>query len=274
MTRAKFNVEFLLIIPVFLFMLIFYIYPLISMLTMSFWDNGFSIQEYINIFKTNLYYTVFFRSVFLALLVTIFCLIIGYPLSYYITYSKHKLLLFGIVAISMWLGIIIRSYGWMGVLGENGILNYFIGALGFTTKSLLFNKGAVIVGMVHILMPYMVLPIFAVMSNIPDNVLRASKSLGATNFYTFLKVYLPLSLPGILAGSLLVFIQAIGFYITPALLGGREDVMIAQLIELQVNQLLNWPFAAALATTLLLITTFTLIICSKFVPLKLLWGGK
>ncbi|GAB3794019.1 ABC transporter permease [Virgibacillus kimchii] len=274
MLKKKFSVEFLLIIPVFLFMIVFYIYPLMNMLTMSFWDGGFTFKEYLNIFQTNLYYNVFFRSLQIAALVTIFSLLIGYPLAYYITYSKKKLLLFGIVAISMFLGIIIRSYGWMGVLGENGVLNYIISSLGLSTQSMLYNKGAVIVGMIHILMPYMVLPIFAVMSNIPDNVLKASKSLGATNPYTFIKVYFPLSLPGILAGSLLVFIQAIGFYITPALIGGRSEVMIAQLIELQVNELLNWPFAAALATSLVLITTLSLIIVSRIVPLNLLWGGK
>src|SRR5699024_2963892 len=111
--------------------------------------------------------------------------------------SKHKLLLFGIVAVSMWLGIIIRSYGWMGLLGENGVFNYFIQLLGIPTESLLFNRGAVIVAMVHILLPYMVLPLFAVMSNIPDNILKASRSLGGSNAYTFMKVYFPLSIPGI-----------------------------------------------------------------------------
>jgi ABC-type spermidine/putrescine transport system permease subunit I len=274
MKNNKISIEFLLIIPVFLFMAVFYIYPLVNMLSISFWDDGFTFQQYINVFKTDLYYNVFLRSVTLAGLVTFFSFLIGYPLAYYITYSKHKLLLFGVVMISMWLGIIIRSYGWMGILGESGILNYFLGLLGFSTKTMLYNKGAVIIGMVHILMPFMVLPIFSVMSNIPKNVLGASKSLGATNLYTFIKVYFPLSLPGILAGALLVFIQSIGFYITPALLGGSKEVMIAQLIEVQVNDLLNWPFAGALATTLLLITTLTLYLCSKFVPLNLLWGGK
>lgn len=268
------SIEFMLIIPVFMFMFIFYVFPMFKMLGMSFWNEGFTFQEYVNIFQTDLYYRVFFRSLEIALYVTIISLLIGYPLAYYITYSKQKLLLFGVVAISMWLGVIIRSYGWMGVLGENGLLNFFISSLGIPTESLLYNRGAVIVGMVHILLPYMVLPLFAVMSNIPDNVLRASNSLGATNPYTFIKVYFPLSLPGILAGSLLVFIQAIGFYITPALLGGKDEVMIAQLIEIQVNELLNWPFASALATTLLLITTLSLIVSSRVVPLKLLWGGK
>lgn len=274
MRQKKISVEFMLIIPVFLFMIIFYIYPLFKMLSMSFWDGGFNFQYYLSIFQTDLYYKVFFRSVEVALYVTVLSFIIGYPLAYYITYSKQKVLLLGIVAISMWLGIIIRSYGWMGVLGENGVLNFIMQSIGIPLQSLLYNQGSVIVGMSHILLPYMVLPLFAVMSNIPDSVLKASKSLGASNPYTFVRVYFPLSLPGILAGSLLVFIQAIGFYITPALLGGQEEIMIAQLIEIQVNDLLNWPFAAALATTLLLITTISLVISSRVVPLNLLWGGK
>ncbi|TLQ01059.1 ABC transporter permease [Nesterenkonia salmonea] len=268
--------ELWLIMPVFMFMAVFYAYPLLNMLAGSFEgdEGGFTLAEYRAIFDSDLYLRVFLRSLEISFWVTLISLLISYPFAYFAVYSKYTLLLFGVVAMSMWLGIIIRSYGWMGVLGDGGVLNYFIGFLTEDTSTWLYNRSAVVIGMVHILMPYMVLPLFAVMRSIPDNVLMASKSLGARNFYTFLKIYVPLSMPGILAGCLLVFIQSIGFYVTPALIGGRSEVMIAQLIELQVRDLLNWPFASALAATLLVITAVSLLICSRFVPLKLLWGGR
>jgi putative spermidine/putrescine transport system permease protein len=274
MLKRKLSIELILVIPVLIFMCIFYIYPLFNLLILSFGENQFTMSNYQKVFMTDLYYTVFFRSIKIAFLVTLFSLLIGYPFAYYVTYSKKKLMLFGFVAISMWLGVIIRSYGWMGVLGEQGLLNYLLSLVGISYESLLYNEKAIILGMVYILMPFMILPIFSVMSNINNNILLASKSLGATNFFTFIKVYFPMSLPGILAGSLLVFIQSIGFYITPSLLGGRNDIMIAQLIDTQVSELLNWPFASALAVLLLLITTLSLVLCSKIVPIKLLWGGK
>ncbi|MFD5823107.1 ABC transporter permease [Nesterenkonia xinjiangensis] len=268
--------ELWLILPVFLFMIVFYFYPLISLLSLSFeGPEGFTLSHYATLFQTDLYLRVFLRSIEVSLWVTLFSLLIGYPFAYYAVYSKVKLLLFGVVLISMWLGIIIRSYGWMGVLGDGGLVNYILGLLGRQeTSTWLYNEQAVVIGMVHILMPYMILPVYAVMRSIPDNVLKASRSLGASNRYTFFKVYAPLTLPGVLAGSLLVFIQSIGFYITPALIGGRNEVMIAQLMEVQVNDLLNWPFASALATALLIVTVVALLVTSRVVPLKLLWGGR
>lgn len=264
-----------LLIPIGLFFIIFYVYPLLSMMSRSFLlENGFSLGEYKNIFETKLYIKVFFKTLKIAAIVTLLTIIIGYPLAYFITYAKNKLVLFGIVAISMWLGVIIRSYGWITILGKHGLINYVLSFLGITNDTMLYNQTAVIIGMIHILLPYMILPLFTVMATIPQNILNSSLSLGATNFYTFSKVFFPLSIPGILAGSLLVFIQSIGFYITPALIGGREDAMIAQLIDIQVNDLLNWPFASALATILLIVTMGILFVSSKFVPLDILWGGK
>lgn len=265
----------LLLIPIGLFFIIFYLYPLFSMMSRSFLvDSGFTLEQYKNIFKTKLYIKVFFKTLKIAVIVTFLAILIGYPLAYFITYAKNKILLFGIVAISMWLGVIIRSYGWITILGQHGLINYVLSFLGITNDTMLYNQTAVIVGMIHILLPYMILPLFTVMATIPQNILNSSLSLGASNFYTFVKVFFPLSIPGILAGSLLVFIQSIGFYITPALIGGREDAMIAQLIDIQVNDLLNWPFASALATILLIVTMGILFISSKFVPLDILWGGK
>lgn len=265
----------LLLIPIGLFFIIFYLYPLFSMMSKSFFlDGDFSFGEYKSIFETQLYIKVFIKTLKIAVIVTMLAILIGYPLAYFITYANNKIILFGIVAISMWLGVIIRSYGWITILGKHGLINYLLSFLDISKDTMLYNQMAVIIGMVHILLPYMILPLYTVMATIPRNILNSSLSLGASNFSTFVKVFFPLSVPGILAGSLLVFIQSIGFYITPALIGGREDAMIAQLIDIQVNELLNWPFASALATILLIVTMGILFISSKFVPLDILWGGK
>lgn len=273
--RKRISGELLLLLPILLFMIVFYIYPLLNLFKISLYDNGeLTLAHFAKLFSTDLYLRVFWRSVRLALFVTLVSFLLGYPLAYYIQYSKRKLELFGIVALSMWLSVIIRSYGWVGVLGTNGVLNYILSLADLPGLKLLHSETAVIIGMVHILLPYMVLPIYSVMNGMNHNVIKASKSLGASNGYTFAKVYFPISLPGVIAGCLLVFIQAIGFYITPALLGSPRNIMIAQLIDLQVNELLNWPFASVLSVFLLTITVVSLYICSKVVPMKLLWGGK
>lgn len=276
MTRRKLlSNEFVLLLPILLFMLIFYCYPLLNLLKISVYGNdGFTLEHFVKLFSKDLYIRVFWESVKIAVNVTLISLLVGYPFAYYISYSNYKLALFGAVAMSMWLGVMIRNYGWMGVLGENGIINYFLTLAGIEKVKILHTNTAVIIGMVHILLPYMVLPIYSVINGINQNILRASQSLGANNLYTFGKVFFPMSIPGVIAGCLLVFIQAIGFYITPALLGGPNDIMIAQLIDIQVNELLNWPFASVLAVFLLTITVLSLLVCSKLVPMKLLWGGK
>jgi len=174
----KIPIEATLILPVLIFLFVFYIFPLLKMVNLSVISEGsFSLEEYKNIFTTGLYSKVFIGSIKTSVLVTALALFIGYPLAYFTTYSKHKLLLFGVVAISMWLGIIIRSFGWIGVLGDGGALNYLIKFLNIPTHSMLYNRAAVVIGMTHILLPYMVLPLFAVMSNIPQNILKSSKSL-------------------------------------------------------------------------------------------------
>ena len=138
--------------------------------------------------------------------------------------------------------------------------------------TLLHTTFAVIVGMVHMMLPFMILSLFSVMKGIDMRLLRAASSLGANLFQTFVKVYFPLSLPGVAAGSLLVFIFSLGFFITPALLGGREDMMISMLIEVQVSDLLNWGFASTLSVILLVMTLILFYIYNRFLGLDRIWG--
>ena len=201
----------------------------------------------------------------IALLVTLTVLVISYPLAYYMAHHsgwRFMLVLFCIV-VPYFTSIIVRTYAWMVLLGRKGLINQALMALGVIDEplSMLYSKGAVLVGMVYVLMPYMVLTLYATMKSIDPSFMRAARGLGAGAFYAFWRVYFPMSVHGVLSGALIVYILAIGFFITPALMGGPADVMIAMLIERAVEITFDWSGAAVmslvlLAATLLLYTIY------------------
>ena len=183
--------------------------------------------------------------------------------------------LIAMVLLPFWVSSLVRTYGWMVLLGREGVVNRSLAALGVIDRPLplMFNTLGVILGMVHILLPFMVFPIYSVMRGLDPALVRAAYGLGARPRAAFLRVYLPLTVPGIAAGCLLVFVVAIGFFVTPALLGGRGNIVIAMLIEEQVNQVLNWGFAAALAVALLAVTLVAVAVINRFVKIETVSGG-
>nr|WP_249729751.1 ABC transporter permease [Chelatococcus sp. YT9] len=215
------------------------------------------------------------RTFLIAVIVAFCCLILAYPVALYAAKSKNllsKAILVG-AALSFWISFIVRTYAWMVILGNNGpviALFKFFGVV--PTPKILFTSTATVIGMVHIMMPYMILSLYSVVSRIEPNLERAAISLGASNWRAFLHVYFPLSLPGVVNGCLLTFIFCIGFYVTPALLGGPQDQMIGSIIAMQINDLLEWGMASALAVMLLAVTFITLFIYDRFVGLDRLWG--
>jgi ABC-type spermidine/putrescine transport system permease subunit I len=178
------------------------------------------------------------------------------------------------ILIPFWTSILVRSYSWMVLLGKEGIINEALRAMGRTSEpiQLMHTRFAVYVGMIHILLPFMILPLYAVMRGIDRNLLRAAENLGAAPWSVFRRVFLPLSLPGIAAGCLLVFILALGFFITPALLGGQKDVMISMLIEQQVSQL-KWGFGAMLAFVLLALALGIYVIFTRLLGVERVFGS-
>jgi ABC-type spermidine/putrescine transport system permease subunit I len=170
--------------------------------------------------------------------------------------------------------LLVRIYAWMVVLGRHGVINSFLLQLGIIDKplSLLYNTFSVTVGMVHFLLPFMVFPIYSVMKGIDKDLIKAANSLGAPPFKTFYKIFFPLSLPGVGAGSLIVFIVSVGFFVTPALLGGRENIVISMLVENQVNVLYNWQFASAIGFVLLILTLILFYISNRFLGVEHIWG--
>ncbi len=267
-----------LLLPALLLLLVLFAYPILRLLVTSVYDQGsFSLEHYQRIVQVDLYLRVMRTTFTIALQVTAICLVLGYPLAYFLSTLRARTarLLLILVLIPFWTSILVRTYAWMVLLQRQGVINRWLIELGLIDEPLrmMYNRIGVLVGMVHVLLPFMVLPTFAVMRGIDRDLIRAAQNLGATPLQAFLRVFFPLSLPGVAAGSLLVFILALGFFITPALMGGRTDIMIAQLMEDQIRTQLNFPFAAALGTVLLLVTLVIFVIYNRLLGLDKIFGG-
>lgn len=205
--------------------------------------------------EQRIFIDIFARTFWISLVVTIACLALGYPLAYLLASLPQRLgnLLMILVLLPFWTSVLVRTTAWIVVLQRDGMANGLLRWLGLIREplDLVYNRTGVYIAMTHVLLPFMVLPLYGVMKGISPIGMRAALSLGARPLAAFRRVYLPQSLPGVSAGSLLVFILALGYFITPALLGGANDQMIAYFIAFYTNQTLNWGMAAALSVILL-----------------------
>jgi putative spermidine/putrescine transport system permease protein len=213
----------------------------------------------------------------ISLLVTGFALIVGYPIAYYLANNtgwRFALVLFCLI-VPYFTSIIVRTYSWMVLLGRNGLINQGLMGAGLIDAplALLYNKFGILIGMSYVLLPYMILTLYAAMKTIDPSLMRAARGLGASPAYTFLRVYFPLSLHGVISGSLIVFILAIGFFITPALMGGPSDVMIAMLIERAVEITIDWPSAALMSLVLLALTLVLYAIYYRVTDIRRMMGA-
>jgi spermidine/putrescine transport system permease protein len=249
-----------------LWLLIFFLIPLGIMLVYSFCQHTynsnvrtgvswvFTLENYLNAFDSA-YMQAIFRSFWIAIANTLICLVIGYPIAYYISRKPPKLrsILFILVIIPFWTNFIVRTYAWMVILRENGLINTVLMRMGLINEplQLLFTNGAVITGLVYGYLPFMILPLYASIEKVNPSLLEAAYDLGANRFQTFLRVMLPLTMPGIIAGSILVFIPTLGAFVTPDLLGGAKVMMIGNVIQNQFIKVRNVPFGSALSFILL-----------------------
>lgn len=240
------------------YLAVFFIWPLTRVVLRSVMDPKPGFGAYEKVLFTGPYLHILFYTLEVAALVTTVCLLIGYPVAALTARMRgwSLRLMTALIVGSLWMSAVIRSYAWMILFQRFGVVNQMLIALGFADQPLriLQTMTAVTIGMVHILLPFMLLPLIATMRRIDPNLLRAGRILGANPVWLFLRVYLPLSLPGVQAGTMLVFITALGFFITPSLLGGGRTMMAAMLIEQEADLFLDWPMACALATVLLLFT--------------------
>ena len=243
-------------VPAVLLLLALFAVPLLRLLALS--VEGGSLVAYQRALTNELYLRVIFETFKIAAVVTLLTLALGYPVAYVMATSGRAWQLVGIafVLLPFWTSILVRTYAWMVMLGRNGVVNRTLIGWGVIDSPLplLNNLAGVLIGMVHVLLPYMILPVFNAVKKVDPNLVLAAEGLGAPRWRAFLRVTLPLTMNGVAAGVTLVFTLSLGFFITPALLGGGRVVMIANLIEEQVRELLNWTFAGALSAILLALT--------------------
>ncbi len=269
-TRKRRNL-LLLLSPATVWLLIFFVLPLIIVLIYSFLERGtyggvtwtFTLRNYQRLISP-LYFNIFWRSIGLAALTTAVCLIIGYPLAFFITTrSPHwrNILLF-LVIIPFWTNFLVRTYAWIMILRSEGVINSILQTLQIIDEplNLLFTPFAVIVGLVYGYLPFMILPLYATLERLNFSLVEAAQDLGANDLRTFHRVVFPLTLRGIVAGSILVFIPAFGAFITPDILGGAKTLMVGNVIQNQFLQARHWPFGSALSIALMVMVLIPVLI--------------
>ncbi|HMM43924.1 MAG TPA: ABC transporter permease [Thermomicrobiales bacterium] len=272
--QARFN-WLLLALPV-LYMLVMYVYPVSQMLLRSITDPDLSLENFRTLFTNSGYRRVLFTTIRISFYVVVLTLLLGYPVAYLLSTlpARTARWLAFLVLLPFWTSVLVRSFAWIVILGDNGLLNAWFAPLNSDKPfHLLFTEKAVVIGMVHVLLPFMILTLTATMAQIDHSLVLAAQTLGASPARAFLKVYLPLSMPGVASGSMLVFIMGLGYYITPALLGGPRQIMFANLIDRFVNQTFQWGVAAAAAVLLLVISTVLYVVSRRFGRVEGLFGG-
>ena len=242
--------------------------PLLLIVLFSFTSksgNHFTLIHFKEFF-TPIYLKVMGHSLYMAAISTLFCLLLGYPIAYIIAKenpSKRNILLM-VFIIPMWMNFLLRTYAWMTILGKNGIINQLFGLVNLGPYNLLYNDVAVIMGMIYNFLPFMIYPIYSVLIKIDDSLVEAATDLGANVISTFMKVILPLSIPGIITGITMVFMPAVSTFVIPTLLGGGQYMLIGNLIELQFLQQNNWYFGSAISIILMIFILISMGIMSKF----------
>ncbi|AUT74835.1 ABC transporter permease [Paraburkholderia hospita] len=227
--------------------------------------------------NSSVYRQAFLRTISISATVTVLCLLLGYPVAWMLANlpakSSNSLML--LVIVPFWTSLLVRTTAWYVLLQPGGVINSLLMGLGLATHPvpLIFNRAGVLIGMTHVLLPYMILAIYSVMKSVSPIYVRAAQSLGAHPFTAFVRVYVPQTLPGVGAGCFLVFVLALGYYITPALLGGAGDEMISQLIAMQTNTQLNWGLAGALSAYLVIFTAVFYFLFNRIVGIDRLRFG-
>lgn len=247
-------------LPALLAVMVLMVAPITWLLSLSFLgaDGSLSLENYTRLVTEGAYLSMFATTFQISLLVTALCLIFGYPVAYVLTILPDRIagMLMVAVLVPFWTSLLVRTYAWLVLLQRRGIVNEALQSLGLIDRplSLVHNMTGTVIGMVHIMLPFLILPLYATMKTIDGNLMRAAANVGASPARVFWTIFFPLSMPGLVAGSVMVFVMCLGFYITPALLGGGKVQMIAQRIEQSVALFPNWGPASALAMVLLLLT--------------------
>jgi putative spermidine/putrescine transport system permease protein len=247
-----------LLMPALLLLVIFFLLPVLSLLLRSVLEPSLGMQNYAQLVGSTTYLRVFGNTFLVATVVTLATLAIGFPTAWLLAIAPRKLssLLFAIMLLSMWTNLLARTFAWMVLLQQTGPINRMLMALGIISEplTLVNNLIGVTIGMTYIMLPFLVMPLHATLRGIDPSTLRAAAICGASRWQAFWRVLVPLAMPGVASGALMVFVMALGYFVTPALLGGASYMMLAELIAQLVQQLLNWGLAGAAAFVLLAVT--------------------
>lgn len=260
-------------VPYFLWLVVFVVLPIILVTMMAFTTGDmvefstfeFSMENFRRFFDTT-YMQILSNSVILAFISTVLCFLIGYPCAYIITKQrpKTKNLLILLFVIPMWMNFLLRTYAWLTLLGNNGIINQALGLIGLGPVNIIYNNSAVLLGMVYNFIPFMVLPIYTVLEKLDKSLIEAAKDLGANDRNVFTRVVFPLSLPGVFSGIIMVFIPAVSTFVISSLLGGNKSMLIGNVIEQQFRFTGDWHFGAAISFVLMVLMLIAMVATSKF----------
>jgi ABC-type spermidine/putrescine transport system permease subunit I len=270
------GVGLLLLAPALLLLIALLVWPVAELSLRSFNDPAGPLVFYERLVSVPSYLQILIRTLMFSAGTALLCLLLGYPIAHALANAGPvaRSVILVAVMLPFWTNLLVRSYGWIVFLSPRGVLNEALLALGIVQRplELIYNAQGVLIGMTQIMLPYMILPLYAVMTRLDRSLPDAARSLGAGPVTTFVKVYVPLTLPGAMAGLLLVFTISLGFFVIPALLGGAKGLMIAQLIEFNINGSLNWGMASALSVTLLATTLAIFWVGDRWFNLGAIWG--
>ena len=261
--------------PPLLWVAIFLLLPYALMFVHSFWlvrdgmiAHEWNLDNYAKLFQNPVYLEVLFRTMRIAAGVTLLSLLLGYPLAYYMSFHAgvRKDLLYQLVIVPLWVSYLVRGYAWKTILGSEGVLNGFLQYIHVTQEPVsffLYSPFAVVLMLTHIYTPFVFLPLYASLEHIPRNLVEASHDLGAGSRATFLRVILPLSLPGLLAGATFAFVLTLGDFLAPLLVGGPSSIMIANIVQSLFGTAYDWPLGAAISVCILLLTISLLFLTER-----------
>ncbi len=280
----KKSMKYLLLVPGIVMLVVFLVMPLLSIIMPTVFDQGFTLKAYVEFFKDPYYMQIFGRTLRISLISAIVCMILGIPTAYFISRcnQKWRSLLMAISIFPMLTNSVVRAFAWINILGKNGVVNSILIGLKIIDEpltllglkiideplTLLYTEFSVLIGTIYLFLPLMIITLVGVMENIDNDMMEAAESLGANRFKAFVKVVLPLSVPGIIVGSVLVFTGALSAYTTPSLLGGPKNLVLATFINQKASVLGDWTGASVIAMVMI-ITTIIVMKVLNYIAAKL-----
>jgi putative spermidine/putrescine transport system permease protein len=268
----------LLVLPLLAFLVLLFVLPIGQVLWISLSEPSLGLQNYRHLVTSGSIHRMLWTTFRVCALTTALSLVLGYAVAYAMVHAspRHRTWMLLFILVPFWVSVLVRAFSWLMLLHDGGILNSFLESQGIITEPihLVRNEVGVLIGMTHYMIPYAVLPLYATMRGIDRQYVMAARGLGAGSFEAFRRVYLPMSLPGIIGAGVLVFILTLGFFVTPAILGGGKTVMIAEYVSVQILNIARWGVGAMLAVVLLVSVFALLGLMGRFVDMRTLFGAR